>query len=251
MLGSLILIGGSLGDVYGEKRVFTLGVAGFGLASILCAAAPTIESLVAGRALQGAFGALLTPASLAIIVNAFDGSERGAAIGAWTAYSGIAAIVGPLAGGWLVDTLDWRLDLRDQRPVRRGDADPHRADAGAPAHGRGPAAGLGRRRAVRHRARGPDVRAHPAAAVGLERPAHRGGDRRRPRGLRRLPRVGAARARPDAPARPLQARQLRVGQRRDVRDVRRASASSSSCSCCSCSRSPATARSRRAWRRCR
>ena len=108
MLGSLILIGGSLGDVFGEKRVFAIGVAGFGAASVLCAAAPSIELLVAGRALQGTFGALLTPASLAIIVSAFRGDERGAAIGMWTAYSGIAAVVGPLAGGWLVDTLDWR-----------------------------------------------------------------------------------------------------------------------------------------------
>jgi EmrB/QacA subfamily drug resistance transporter len=108
MLGSLILIGGSLGDVYGEKRVFAIGVTGFGAASVVCAAAPSIELLVAGRALQGAFGALLTPASLAIIVAAFSGSERGAAIGSWTAYSGIAALIGPLTGGWLVDTLDWR-----------------------------------------------------------------------------------------------------------------------------------------------
>ncbi|HEX8086088.1 MAG TPA: DHA2 family efflux MFS transporter permease subunit [Solirubrobacteraceae bacterium] len=108
MLGSLILIGGSLGDVFGERRVFAIGVAGFGAASVLCAAAPSIELLVAGRALQGTFGALLTPASLAIIVSAFRGEERGAAIGMWTAYSGIAAVVGPLAGGWLVDTLDWR-----------------------------------------------------------------------------------------------------------------------------------------------
>ena len=108
LLGSLILIGGSLGDVYGARRVFTLGVAGFGAASVLCAVAPTIELLVAGRALQGTFGALLTPASLAIIVAAFTGSERGAAIGSWTAYSGIAALIGPLVGGWLVDTLDWR-----------------------------------------------------------------------------------------------------------------------------------------------
>jgi EmrB/QacA subfamily drug resistance transporter len=108
MLGSLILIGGSLGDVYGEKRIFAIGVAGFGAASVLCAAAPSIEMLVAGRALQGAFGALLTPASLAIIVAAFSGAERGAAIGMWTAWSGIAALVGPLAGGWFVDALDWR-----------------------------------------------------------------------------------------------------------------------------------------------
>ena len=108
MLGSLILIGGSLGDVYGAKRVFTLGVAGFGVASVVCAAAPSVELLVAGRALQGGFGALLTPASLAIIVAVFSGHERGAAIGAWTAYSGIASVVGPLAGGGLIDALDWR-----------------------------------------------------------------------------------------------------------------------------------------------
>ena len=108
MLGSLILIGGSLGDVYGEKRVFALGVAGFGAASIGCAAAPSIGALVAGRALQGVFGALLAPASLAIIVAAFSGRERGAAIGTWTAYSGAAVLVGPLAGGWIVDTFDWR-----------------------------------------------------------------------------------------------------------------------------------------------
>jgi EmrB/QacA subfamily drug resistance transporter len=108
MLGSLLLVGGSLGDVVGARRVFAAGAGGFGAASVLCAAAPSIELLVAGRALQGAFGALLTPASLALIVAAFSGSERGAAIGTWTAYSGIAAVVGPLAGGALVDALDWR-----------------------------------------------------------------------------------------------------------------------------------------------
>jgi EmrB/QacA subfamily drug resistance transporter len=107
MLGSLILIGGSLGDVYGEKRVFLLGVTGFGLVSILCALAPSIEVLVGARALQGLFGALLTPASLAIIVATFPESERGKAIGTWTAYSGIAAVIGPLVGGWLVDTFSW------------------------------------------------------------------------------------------------------------------------------------------------
>ena len=107
-LGSLILVGGSLGDLYGERRMFVVGVAGFGATSALCALAPSIEVLVAGRALQGVFGALLTPASLALIVATFREAERGRAIGTWTAYSGVAALVGPLAGGWLVDTLDWR-----------------------------------------------------------------------------------------------------------------------------------------------
>ncbi len=108
-LGSLILVGGSLGDVFGERRVFSIGVAGFGLVSALCAAAPSIELLVAGRALQGAFGALLTPSALAVIIAAFAPSERGAAIGSWTAWSAIATVIGPLAGGYLVDAVSWRL----------------------------------------------------------------------------------------------------------------------------------------------
>jgi EmrB/QacA subfamily drug resistance transporter len=107
-LGSLILIGGSLGDIYGERRIFAIGVAGFGLLSLACALAPTIETLIAARALQGAAGALLTPSSLAIIVAAFSPKERGAAIGSWTAWGGIASIVGPLAGGWIVDQVSWR-----------------------------------------------------------------------------------------------------------------------------------------------
>src|SRR5207237_7634632 len=107
-LGSLILIGGSLGDIYGERRVFAVGVGAFGVLSVGCAVAPTIETLIAARALQGAAGALLTPSSLAIIVTAFAPKERGAAIGSWTAWGGIAAIVGPLAGGWSGDQVSRR-----------------------------------------------------------------------------------------------------------------------------------------------
>ena len=107
-LGSLILVGGSLGDLFGERRVFALGVGGFGVASVLCAAAPSIEVLVAARALQGVFGALLTPASLAIIIATFPPSERGAAIGSWTAWAGMAMLVGPVFGGQLVDAASWR-----------------------------------------------------------------------------------------------------------------------------------------------
>jgi EmrB/QacA subfamily drug resistance transporter len=107
-LGSLILIGGSLGDIYGERRAFTTGLAGFGVFSVACALAPTIEVLVAARALQGAAAALMVPSSLAIIVAAFTPRERGAAIGRWTAWGGIAAIVGPLAGGLIVDQASWR-----------------------------------------------------------------------------------------------------------------------------------------------
>lgn len=107
-LGSLILIGGSLGDIYGERRVFRLGVAAFGVLSLACAVAPTIGFLIAARALQGMAGALLTPSSLAIIVAAFAPRERGAAIGAWTAWGAAAAIIGPLAGGLIVDNASWR-----------------------------------------------------------------------------------------------------------------------------------------------
>src|SRR5579884_88688 len=108
MLGSLILIGGSLGDIYGERRIFQLGVAAFGVFSVACALAPTIGFLVAGRALQGAAGALLVPSSLAVIVGAFEPQKRGAAIGAWTAWGAGGAVIGPLAGGLIVDSASWR-----------------------------------------------------------------------------------------------------------------------------------------------
>lgn len=107
-LGSLILIGGSLGDIYGERRVFTIGVAAFGVFSVACALAPTIGVLIAARTLQGAAAALLTPSSLAIIIGAFSTQERGPAIGSWTAWGGIAALIGPLAGGAIVDQASWR-----------------------------------------------------------------------------------------------------------------------------------------------
>jgi EmrB/QacA subfamily drug resistance transporter len=107
-LGSLILVAGSLGDLYGERRIFSIGVGGFGVVSLLCALAPSIEVLVAGRALQGVFGALLTPSALAVIVSTFEPDERGAAIGSWTAWSGISFLIGPLIGGYLVDVASWR-----------------------------------------------------------------------------------------------------------------------------------------------
>jgi EmrB/QacA subfamily drug resistance transporter len=107
-LGSLILIGGSLGDLYGERRVFAGGVCGFGLASLACALAPSIGALVAARAVQGVAGALLVPSSLAVIVDTFPADERGGAIGSWTAWGAIAAVLGPLAGGELLALASWR-----------------------------------------------------------------------------------------------------------------------------------------------
>jgi EmrB/QacA subfamily drug resistance transporter len=107
-LSSLILIGGSLGDLFGARRVFEIGVVGFGVTSVFCALAPTIELLVLSRALQGVCGALLTPAALAVIAATFPPDERGRAIGAWTAWSGMGTILGPLIGGQLVDSASWR-----------------------------------------------------------------------------------------------------------------------------------------------
>ena len=107
-LSALILLAGSLTDRLGERRVFTAGVAGFGIGSALCAAAPTIGVLIVARALQGVSGALLTPSALAIIVAVFPPGERGAAIGRWTAWGGIGILAGPLLGGQIVDSASWR-----------------------------------------------------------------------------------------------------------------------------------------------
>jgi EmrB/QacA subfamily drug resistance transporter len=108
-LGSLILVSGSLADLLGERRVFAVGVSLFGVTSLLCAIAPSIELLVAGRALQGVAGALLTPSALAVIIATFPEDERGPAIGSWTAWGGIATIIGPLLGGELLSFTSWRV----------------------------------------------------------------------------------------------------------------------------------------------
>ena len=107
-LGSLILLGGSLGDIFGERRVFAIGVAGFGATSLLCAIAPSIGTLIAFRALQGVAGALLTPSSLAVIIATFPEQERGPAIGTWTAWGTIAGALGPLIAGAILNVASWR-----------------------------------------------------------------------------------------------------------------------------------------------
>jgi EmrB/QacA subfamily drug resistance transporter len=107
-LSSLILLGGSLGDLFGRKRVFQTGVVVFAVASAACALAPTDAALVLGRVAQGIGGALLTPASLAILEASFRPEDRPRAIGAWSGLSGVAAAVGPFVGGWLVDSASWR-----------------------------------------------------------------------------------------------------------------------------------------------
>jgi EmrB/QacA subfamily drug resistance transporter len=107
-LVSLLLVGGSLGDQFGRRRVFVIGLVAFGATSALCAIAPTVEFLVAARALQGITGALLVPGSLAIVAATFAGEERGKAVGTWTAWTGIATVIGPAGGGALIGVTSWR-----------------------------------------------------------------------------------------------------------------------------------------------
>jgi EmrB/QacA subfamily drug resistance transporter len=108
-LASLILLGGSLGDRFGRRRVFQIGVVWFTVASLMCGLAPNLLALIGARALQGVGGALLTPGSLAIIEASFVPDDRGRAIGAWSGLGGIATAIGPFAGGWLVASVSWRL----------------------------------------------------------------------------------------------------------------------------------------------
>jgi EmrB/QacA subfamily drug resistance transporter len=116
-LGSLILVGGSLGDIFGESRVFAIGVASFAGASLLCAVAPDALALIVFRGIQGMAGALLVPASLAMITATFTGTARGNAIGQWTSWSGISFIIGPTLGGWLVDVSTWRVIFLINLPI--------------------------------------------------------------------------------------------------------------------------------------
>ncbi|MET8164098.1 MFS transporter [Streptomyces sp. NPDC005329] len=107
-LAGLILLGGSLGDHYGRRKVFVVGVVWFAVASLLCGIAPNAGVLVAARALQGVGGALLTPGSLALIQASFHPDDRGRAVGLWSGFGGMGAAVGPFLGGWLVDGPGWR-----------------------------------------------------------------------------------------------------------------------------------------------
>ncbi|HXQ18143.1 MAG TPA: MFS transporter, partial [Acidimicrobiales bacterium] len=116
-LSALILIGGSLGDIFGRRRVFVAGVVWFSAASLLCAAAPTLGVLIAARTLQGVGGALLVPGSLSIIQSNFRPEDRGRAIGMWSGLGGVAGAIGPLAGGALVTGVSWRLIFVLNLPV--------------------------------------------------------------------------------------------------------------------------------------
>jgi EmrB/QacA subfamily drug resistance transporter len=107
-LAGLILVGGSLGDRLGRRRIFVIGVVWFALASALCGSAPNIDVLIGARVLQGIGGALLTPGSLAIIQATFHPDDRPRAVGAWSGLGGVASAIGPVLGGWLVQVAGWR-----------------------------------------------------------------------------------------------------------------------------------------------
>jgi EmrB/QacA subfamily drug resistance transporter len=108
-LAGLLLLGGTLGDSYGRRRMFVIGTVWFAIASLLCGLAPDVAVLIAARALQGVGGALLTPGSLAILQASFARDERSAAIGAWSGLGGVATAIGPFLGGWLISAVSWRL----------------------------------------------------------------------------------------------------------------------------------------------
>ena len=145
-LGSLVLIGGALGDRYGRRRIFLAGIALFSLASAACGLAPNAAALIGARAVQGVGAALLVPSSLAIIGAVFSGEARGKAIGTWAAWAAITGAAGPVLGGWLVDQWSWRaifflnlplgaatawLALRAVPDSRDPEASPHLDWAGA------------------------------------------------------------------------------------------------------------------------
>jgi EmrB/QacA subfamily drug resistance transporter len=119
-LGVLILLGGALGDHFGRRRLFQLGLSTFTFASLACAAAPSLAWLLAARGLQGLGAALLMPNSLAILGGAFTGEARGRAIGTWAAAGALAGALGPIVGGWIVDTVGWRMIFLLSVPIAAG-----------------------------------------------------------------------------------------------------------------------------------
>jgi MFS family permease len=108
LLAALLLVGGSMGDRYGRRRIFVIGVAVFASASAWCGFASNIGQLIGARAVQGIGAALLVPGSLAITSNSFSEEDRGRAIGTWSGFSAITAAIGPMLGGWLVEAVSWR-----------------------------------------------------------------------------------------------------------------------------------------------
>jgi EmrB/QacA subfamily drug resistance transporter len=116
-LGALLLLGGALGDRYGRRRVYEVGLVAFSVASAVCGLAPNLGALIVARAVQGIGGALLVPGSLALLSASFASDDRGPAVGAWSGLAGAFSAVGPFLGGWLVDAVSWRLVFLINLPV--------------------------------------------------------------------------------------------------------------------------------------
>ena len=116
-LSALLILGGALSDYVGRRRMFLVGLVGFGVTSALCGAAPTLESLVVFRLLQGAAGAILVPGSLSILTAAFSGEERGRVFGMWAGASAAVALIGPYLGGLLIESLSWRVIFLANVPI--------------------------------------------------------------------------------------------------------------------------------------
>src|ERR1700722_2328060 len=116
-LAGLLLLGGTLGDSYGRRRMFIVGTIWFAIASLLCGLAPDVGVLIAARGLQGVGGALLTPGSLAILQSTFAADDRPRAIGAWSGLGGVATAIGPFLGGWLISAVSWRLVFYINLPI--------------------------------------------------------------------------------------------------------------------------------------
>ena len=116
-LGSLLVLGGSLGDRYGRRQVFVIGLVGFAVTSAVCGLAPDTGSLIAARCVQGVAAALVVPNSLAIVSASFDPDDRGRAIGAWSGLAGVATAIGPFLGGFLIDSVSWRLVFLINLPI--------------------------------------------------------------------------------------------------------------------------------------
>lgn len=116
-LAALLLAGGSLGDHFGRKRIYTIGVALFAVASMWCGLAPNVNQLIFARAAQGVGGALLVPGSLAIISASFSEDKRGKAIGTWSGFTAITAAIGPVLGGWLIEHVSWRAVFFINAPI--------------------------------------------------------------------------------------------------------------------------------------
>jgi EmrB/QacA subfamily drug resistance transporter len=119
-LAAFLLLGGGLGDRYGRRKIFTIGVAWFAIASVLCSIAPNATLLILARALQGVGGALLTPGSLALLQTSFAGKDRGRVIGAWSGLTGVASAIGPFVGGWLLNVSSWRWIFLINIPLAAG-----------------------------------------------------------------------------------------------------------------------------------